>query len=440
MMRKLSTSKAKFIPHNDLKEAGQRIRDGGLVAFPTETVYGLGASAYNDKAIRSIFEVKKRPFSDPLVIHVANVDDAVELVELSETATKVYRSLGEKFWPGPLSMVAKAKRSVSDTITATTGFVGIRIPNNELALGLIREANVPIAAPSANRFGHVSPTRAEHVWEDLNSYQIGILDGKDYNSCHVGIESTVLKVHEDGKKITVFRRGAISENCLRKFLKSAGHGDIEIIYIHQANTKSNKPMAEIAPGQMLTHYAPDIDAYIVVDLIRKNLKSGRQQDGEDGEAPLKRQRIEIEGEEELDIEGLFGGETCVSVTNGDPAAILLSGFGVNSSIGAPIDVGSAVVIDFHGQLSDLSTICLKYRDLSRTGNVVEACEKLFEYLRWTETVKGAKHVLLADLSVVENEHAPALFDRMYRASSGRACKVNLHTCADNSNTVMIEKL
>lgn len=156
------------------------LKAGKLVAFPTETVhffpsssslplkqickvYGLGANALDVCALSSIFTAKGRPKSDPLIVHVNSVDKAVELVDLDEKSLAVYRFLGGTFWPGPLTIVAKAAPVIPDLVTSGTGFVGVRCPNNPIARSLIDLSSLPIAAPSANKFCHVSPTKAEHV-------------------------------------------------------------------------------------------------------------------------------------------------------------------------------------------------------------------------------------------------------------------------------------
>ena len=188
------------------------------MAFPTETVYGLGANALNQKAVAGIFEAKARPLTDPVIVHVPSVDLALEMIELDDSGAKVFHMLTKKFWPGPLTLISKAKPSVPTThiLSAGSGLIGVRCPQHPVALALLRASKLPIAAPSANRFGHVSPTCSAHVVADLGHCPIVIINEKDDGTtttaaaaeaapplpasssaklcCKVGIESTVCKI------------------------------------------------------------------------------------------------------------------------------------------------------------------------------------------------------------------------------------------------------
>ena len=181
-----------------VEEAAHALVAGQLVAFPTETVYGLGAHAFDTAAVCRIFEVKGRPRTDPIICHVPTQEAAERLVRLEPRGMALLRRLSERFWPGPLTIVARACPELPDEITAGTGFVGVRCPDHALALELLTAAGVPVAAPSANRFGHVSPTRAKHVMNDLGAHEIYVLRGAEGESCcEVGIESTVVKIDEE---------------------------------------------------------------------------------------------------------------------------------------------------------------------------------------------------------------------------------------------------
>ena len=173
-----------------IADGASRLLSGGLVAFPTETVYGLGANALNEKAVLNIFTVKGRPLTDPLIVHCASAEDAAALVLLDDKdggsiesreewglERRAFHALSEAFWPGGLTIVALAKPHLPLCLSAGTGRVGVRVPSHPLARRLIREAGCPVAAPSANRFGHVSPTTATHVLEDLGHADIAVLDG-----------------------------------------------------------------------------------------------------------------------------------------------------------------------------------------------------------------------------------------------------------------------
>mmetsp|Transcript_816 Transcript_816/g.2620 ORF Transcript_816/g.2620 Transcript_816/m.2620 type:complete len:273 (-) Transcript_816:267-1085(-) len=181
---------------DSLDEAASALRGGRLVAFPTETVYGLGADAFNEASVASIFTVKGRPRSDPLIVHVASAGAAEALVRLGPAGLELMRRLTASFWPGPLTLVAPAVPELPSAVTSGSGYVGVRVPEHALARELLQRAAVPVAAPSANRFGHVSPTRAQHVMDDLAHHPIFVLDAPPADCCGVGIESTVVKIDE----------------------------------------------------------------------------------------------------------------------------------------------------------------------------------------------------------------------------------------------------
>lgn len=223
-----------------LEEAAEIIRRGGLVAFPTETVYGLGANALDKKAIAGIFRAKGRPADDPLIVHIADPGD---LHKLAKDLSERTRILAEKFWPGPLTMIVRKTGLVPGQATAGLGTVAVRMPKNRIALGLIRAAGVPIAAPSANLFGRPSPTAARHVLGDLDGFIDMILDG---GSTEVGVESTVLDL--TGKHPEILRPGGISVEDIRKVLYDtvrAGSGG-----------KIAKAVMKKSPGMGYRHYAP----------------------------------------------------------------------------------------------------------------------------------------------------------------------------------------
>ena len=212
-----------------IKEAAERIRAGELVAFPTETVYGLGANALDAAAVAKIYELKGRPPTSPLIVHVASIEMARALVtEWPPQADQLAR----KYWPGPLTLVLPKTSAIPDIVTAGLPTVGLRVPNHPLALALICEAGVPLAAPSANRFTALSPTTAEHVREAFGD-TVPVLDG---GSCRVGIESTVVSITSG--KITLLRPGMISLD------------DVEL------TSAPASAAAHPAPGMHARHYSP----------------------------------------------------------------------------------------------------------------------------------------------------------------------------------------
>jgi L-threonylcarbamoyladenylate synthase len=217
-----------------VKHAAKVIREGGVVAFPTETVYGLGANALDAVAVRRIFEIKGRPETSPLIVHVASIEMARDLaLAWPSTAEK----LAAKFWPGPLTIVVKKLPEIPDIVTAGLATVGLRMPQHPIALELIRAAGVPIAAPSANLFTKLSPVRAEHVRKAFGE-TVMVLEGGPSN---VGIESTVISLA--GKHPTLLRPGVISKSRLEAEL-----GEIR--------TPAAPKSAHSSPGQHRQHYQP----------------------------------------------------------------------------------------------------------------------------------------------------------------------------------------
>jgi L-threonylcarbamoyladenylate synthase len=216
---------------SEIERAADLLRAGGLVAFPTETVYGLGANALDAAAVRRIFEAKGRPFTSPLIVHVADLAMAKDLaLEWPGEAD----ALARHFWPGPLTVIVRKKTSIPDIVTGGLSSAGFRVPAHPMALSLLRAARIPLAAPSANRFTQLSPTTAEHVREGLGSAVDMILDG---GACMIGIESTVISFA--GGKPRILRPGSITQPRIEAVI-----GPVE--------TGSG---AE-SPGQHPRHYSP----------------------------------------------------------------------------------------------------------------------------------------------------------------------------------------
>jgi L-threonylcarbamoyladenylate synthase len=223
------------LDHKDIQDAAAAIRAGGLVAMPTETVYGLAADATNDRAVAKIFEAKGRPQFNPLIIHVASAEMAKRYVEAPPLAER----LMQEFWPGPLTLVLPRRKDSDISLLVSAGLdtIGVRMPKHDLARALIDAAGRPLAAPSANRSGTISPTRAEHVRDGLGDRIDMILDG---GPCPVGLESTIVKV--EGETATLLRPGGIARDAIERVIGrslEAAVGGIE------------------APGMMTSHYAPE---------------------------------------------------------------------------------------------------------------------------------------------------------------------------------------
>lgn len=228
--------------NNNIDEAAQIIRNGGLVAFPTETVYGLGANALNRFAVAEIFEAKERPSFDPLILHIASFDD---LKALSTGINENVMRLAKHFWPGPLTIVLPKSAIVPDIVTSGLDTVGIRMPNNPIALDLIRKSNCPIAAPSANKFGQLSPVNAQHVRKQLPNVDY-VLDG---GNTSVGIESTIVAV--EGNICQLLRPGFITLDDIEKALPNT------FVF------NNAKPEELVSPGLLKSHYSPKKPLYIL---------------------------------------------------------------------------------------------------------------------------------------------------------------------------------
>lgn len=349
--------------------------------MPTETVYGLAANAFDIKAVRKIFEYKGRPLTDPLIVHVTSIEMAKELVNIDNSTFKVFEALAEKFWPGPLTIIMKANfNKLSPILTANTEFIGIRSPNNEIARKLIEYSGVPIAAPSANKFCHVSPVNPQHVWEDFKEFNVNILDGGVCNFC---MESTVVKINNEQKLFQIFRVGAISKEDLESFIQNEFDSleeikgytveitkrktlpvetDIENIEVEVQSKEDNNTFSAEAPGQFAKHYSPQLDAFIVNSDDKEN-----------------------------------------------------KSFNFNEK--------EVVVIDYK------ETIKNKYKhnflyslDLSIKGDPEEVMHNLYDYLRQAEKIDSAKHIFLCDIQyhMEENPLKFTLVDRIVKAAAGKS--------------------
>lgn len=222
---------------DNIARAGRLLRDGGLVAFPTETVYGLGANAADGRAVARLYEAKGRPRFNPLIVHVTGLHEAQRLGVFDQRAQR----LAERFWPGPLTLVVplKAGAPIASLVTAGLETIGLRVPSHRIARALIEAAGVPVAAPSANRSGHVSPTTAAHVAADFNDAQGPILDG---GRCPGGLESTVVGLSGDAP--VLLRPGGTPRD------------EIEAVLGERLTGIQTGQAAPAAPGMLASHYAP----------------------------------------------------------------------------------------------------------------------------------------------------------------------------------------
>ena len=274
-MNAFSTIIGKLDGVNDraiIVKAAEIIRKGGLVAFPTETVYGIGANALNRDAVARIYEAKGRPSNNPLIVHIAEKEDVNTLAE-KQNISKTAEKLMQAFWPGPLTLIFKKKVIVPDITSGGLDTVAVRLPNNHTARQLVRLSGTPIAAPSANFSGKPSSTLAEHVINDLNGKIDMIIDGNGNGTwngiyagseCEIGLESTIVDVSKDADTIALLRPGAVTVEMLSLFAENI---------LDKTGMASDKPEA---PGMMYRHYSPDAELTVVCGGVHKKAEHLRE--------------------------------------------------------------------------------------------------------------------------------------------------------------------
>lgn len=248
--------------NKSIAEAANLIKKGELVAFPTETVYGLGANAFDENAVAKIFEAKGRPQDNPLIVHLSSYKD---IEKVAKDIPDAFYALAKKFMPGPLTVVLSKGDSVPYRVTAGGETVAVRVPKKKWARKLIA-SSMPLAAPSANKSKHISPTTAKHTYDDLNGLIPMVLDG---GPCEVGIESTVLDLTADTP--TILRPGYVTEDMLLKVL-------------HSVVTFSGKIKIAKSPGMKYTHYAPKV--YTVVAKTRESMLAEYDRAVSEGKNPV----------------------------------------------------------------------------------------------------------------------------------------------------------
>jgi len=226
--------------------AASILKTGGLVGLPTETVYGLGANALDPVAVARIFAAKERPFFDPLIVHVPDID---WVPRVAREFPAIAQRLAQRFWPGPLTLVLPKSDAIPDLVTSGLPSVGVRIPDHDMIRQVMRLAGVPVAAPSANPFGKLSPTTAEHVFRQLGDRVDAILDG---GPCRIGIESTVLQIM--GDRVTLLRYGGVALEEIEDLI-----GGIQ-------RSVDDTTSAPAGPGMLTSHYAPRTPLVVVEEL------------------------------------------------------------------------------------------------------------------------------------------------------------------------------
>lgn len=443
---------------DQIASAAKSLLEGRLVSFPTETVYGLGANALDESAAVRIYEVKGRPPTDPLICHVPDASSIMGL--LWDVSTPQNRrlaemgcALGERFWPGPITFVGPASDKVAPCVTGGCGCVGVRVPDHPIALAFLRACGVPVAAPSANTFGHVSPTCAAHVMADLATRDatLTVIDG---GSSSIGIESTVVKLSHDGEGVVhleILRRGKIGVTELQRALKAVmlkerdsggnspplsrdcGRFHDALVTVRDTRSKflGSESIPMDGPGQLLTHYSPNVPSFLLtrssmslVDVaLREGVDCGAVVAG-DTRYPLSRAVL-------LDFENRIMRAMCSSSPSSTPTPTTLT----PTTSGAPLACVPVYQVPF----------VMAATSLSDDGSFEEACQRVFEALRWIETVEGASVAIFPLLSEwvprveanpirgvseeaadAANELLAAVEDRLFRAASGVVARVELY--------------
>ena len=235
---------------DEINKAAELLNQGEVVAIPTETVYGLAANAFDENAVKKVFEIKQRPLFNPLIVHIKSID---YLEKIAKDIPPIALELAKHFWPGSLTLVLPKKDIIPDIVTANKKTVAVRVPSHPITLQLLNRLHYPLAAPSANPFGYISPTKAFHVEKQLGNKISFILDG---GSCEKGIESTIIGF--ENHKPILYRVGAITKEEIENYI-----GKIQI--------KNNAAVAPEAPGMLNKHYSPKT-RFIVTDNIKLEIK------------------------------------------------------------------------------------------------------------------------------------------------------------------------
>jgi L-threonylcarbamoyladenylate synthase len=370
----------------NIRQCAEYIKKGGIVGMPTETVYGLAANAFDVDACFKIFEYKGRPLTDPLIVHVSSIEMAKKIIIINKEIEQLFNLLTKKFWPGPLTIVLPANLELLNTkILANKDTVGIRFPKNDIAKKLIEYSGVPIAAPSANKFCHISPVNPYHVFEDFKEFPVKILNGgvSDFR-----MESTVMKICYEEKKILIFRLGAVSPDEIRKLLDSDNNfknykiealakkvkiSAKDLKKIHQEKGNDNSvTINQDAPGQFLKHYSPKLETYLY---------------------------------------------------SGDDIQDYLAQIEVNDKM-VFIDYKEIMKKKYLGKKGIKET---NFLELSKEGDANIAMKNFYDYLHEAEKYPDMKYIIIIDLEkyMDDNSHKLTLLDRMWKAASFKKAKLIL---------------
>ena len=368
----------------NILKCAEYIKNGGIVGMPTETVYGLAANAFNVEACYKIFEYKGRPLTDPLIVHVSSIEMAKKIIIINQEIEELFNLLIKNFWPGPLTIVLKANLNLLSTkILAGNNTVGIRFPVNKIANKLIEYSGVPIAAPSANKFSHISPVNPFHVFEDFKEFPVKILNGGTSKFC---MESTVMKICYEEQKLLIFRLGAVSPDDLKKVLdtddkfknykieclaKKIKISNEELKKIKEEKAQDNNlTVNQDAPGQFLKHYSPKLETYLYSgDDIKDYLE----------EIELNNNMVFIDYKEIM--KSKFIGKKGIKENN--------------------------------------------FLELSKEGDATKVMQNFYNYLHLAEKMEGMQYIIIIDLEkyMNDNSHKLTLLDRMWKAASFKKVKL-----------------
>ena len=471
-----------ILDEKGIRACTEEIQTGNLVAFPTETVYGLGCDARNAEACKSVYALKGRPHTDPLIVHVPSFDDACDIWNLADSDTnhttafiakRILQRIADAFWPGPLTMIYEASPFYAESpVSAGTGLVGVRIPSHPTARKLLEFSKIPIAAPSANRFGHTSPTTTQHVIDDFcdtiekTGGMLTVVDTESDMPCDVGIESTILRLSVKESqdcgleaRIELLRKGMLTQQAIRAIFEKSSAFDEFSMDVEGSNVKitieavtkhiTNIEEKQSGPGQLIKHYAPSIPTYLLKIppfLQQPNIRDleakGVTLKPHSGELLLLDEtlffwiRMEIDGDWDLDLRKRGPDDDCFYFKLGLKFFVSMNSL-VYPAMLPPDYVEAQIVthessiacIDYNGQLAAMGGVFHHYQDLSSTGDPQEAAQGLYAALRYAESGVGASRLFVPDVrdssaaSDSKREMEGSIADRLFRSASGVSVRV-----------------
>ena len=352
----------------NIKTCSDDIKNGKNVIFPTETVFGLGACAINAEAVSQIYKIKNRPTENPLIVHIRDFIEAKMYLVLDSNEEKIAETITKKYWPGPLTIVAKANSFIPDIVTANTGYVGMRSPSHPVAQKLLEFAMLPIAAPSANPSGRVSSTSKDHILNYFQDYNIKMLVPDE--PCKFGIESTVVKI--DNTTLTILRPGTITKEDLEDCVKNL---DLNINILDKMITEQDS-----SPGTYVSHYSTTKKTVLF-------------------------NFVDIDVDSDNNIDNI---RDCLKAY-----------------------LSKSVCIDFNSKNYTLREHFGAYVDLSNNGDINEALFNLYNVLHQIEHTVSIDNILIFDFYSEKDGLYKTLFDRVFRSASGKKILIPINILLEN---------